>query len=136
MDLRTPAASASPALGDLAVDRFDRAAAFLRLAGTTAIRTAGSFTGAAPRVGGVDKAGGELQGSSLFRLFGSAVNVNPGGVFGVVEGQGIFGGEGQQPGSSGVDGATILSSKGSRMLCSLSTSLGEMSRRRAARHAW
>ena len=123
MDLRTPAASASSALGDSAVDRFDRAAAFLRSAGTTAIRATGSFAGAAPQVGGVDEAGGELQGSSLFRSFGSVVNVNPGGFFGV-EGQRIFGGEGQQPGSSGADGATILSSKGSWTLRSSSASLG------------
>ena len=80
MDLHTPTALASPALGDRAVDRFDLAAAFLRLAGTTAVRVAGSLAGAALQVVWVDRARGELQGSSLFCLFGSVVNVNPGGV--------------------------------------------------------
>ena len=82
MDLHTPAALASLALGDSAVNCFDRAAAFLRLAGTTAVRAAGSFTGAALWVGGVDTAGGELQGSSLIHSFGSVVNINPGEFFG------------------------------------------------------
>ena len=58
--------SASPAPGNSAVDHFDLAAAFLRLAGTTAVRAAGSLAGA-PRVGGVDETGCELQGGSLFR---------------------------------------------------------------------
>ena len=79
MDFRSPASSASPATGDLAVDRFDRSAAFLRSAGTTAARAAGSLAGA-PRVGGVDKTGGELLWGSLCCSFGSAVNVNSGGV--------------------------------------------------------
>ena len=79
MDLHTPAAPASPAMGDLAVDRFNCAAVFLCSAGTTAVRVAG-FLADAPRAGGVDKTGGELQGSSLFCLFRSVVNVNPGGV--------------------------------------------------------
>ena len=61
-------------MGDSAVDRFDRAAAFLRLAGTTAVSAAGSLAGA-PRVGGVDETGGELPGASLFRSFGSVVDV-------------------------------------------------------------
>ncbi len=109
MDLCTPVAPASLALGDLAGDRFDCAAAFLCLAGTTAVRAAGSLAGA-PRVGEVDEAGGELQGLSLFHLFGSVVNVNLGGFFGV-EGQEIFGGKGQQgtrTGSSRADGAMML----------------------------
>jgi len=97
MDFRTPSSSASPAAGDSAVDHFDRAAAFLRSAGTTAVRVAGSLAGA-PRVGGVDGTGGELQGASLFRSFGSVVNVNPGGFFGG-EGQGPLGGEGQGMGA-------------------------------------
>ena len=125
MDPRTPTALTSPALGGSAIDCFDHAAAFLRLAGTTAVHAAGSLTGA-PQVGGADEAGGELQGSSLFRLVGSVVNVNPGGFFGV-EGQGIFWGEGQQgtrTGSSRADGAMILSSKGSMTLCLLSISSG------------
>ena len=82
MDFRTPASSAFPATGDSAVDCFDRAAAFLRSAGTTAVRAAGSLAGA-PRVGGVDETGGDLHGSSLFRSFGSVVNVNPGGSLGL-----------------------------------------------------
>ena len=49
-----------------------------------------------------------------------------GGFFGVVEGQRIFGGKGQQPGSSGADGATILGSKGSRTLCLSSASSGRV----------
>ena len=53
MDFHAPASLASPATVDLAVDRFDRAAAFLRSAGTTAVRAAGSLVGA-PRVGGVN----------------------------------------------------------------------------------
>ena len=53
MHFRTPASLAFPAMGDSAVDRFNRAAAFLRLAGNTAIRAAGSLAGA-PWVGGVD----------------------------------------------------------------------------------
>ena len=59
---------------------------------------------------------------------GSVVNVNPGGIFGV-EGQGSFGGEGQGTGagSSRADGATILSSKGSITLRSLSGSLARVS---------
>jgi hypothetical protein len=81
MDFRTPSSSASPAAGDSAVDRFDRAAAFLRSAGTTAVRVAGSLAGA-PRVGGVDGTGGELQGASLFHSFGGVVKVNPGGSLG------------------------------------------------------
>ena len=126
MDLRTPATPASPALGDSAVDRFDLPAAFLRSVDTTAIYVAGFLAGAAPHAGGGDEVGGELQGSSLFCLFRSVVNVNPGGFFGV-EGHGIFGGKGQQGtrmGSSRADGATILSSKGSMTLCSWSASLG------------
>ena len=127
MDLRTPAAPASPALGDSAVDCFNHAAAFLRLAGTTAIRATGSLAGA-PQVGGVNKAGGEMQGLSLFCSFGSVVNVNPRGFFGV-EGQGILGGEGRQGtrmGSSRVDGAMILSSKGSMTLSLSSASSGRI----------
>ena len=114
--LPPPSSSASPALGDSAVDRFDRAAAFLRSAGTTAVRAAGSLAGT-PWVGGVDETGGELQGGSLFCSFGSVVNVNPGGFFGG-EGQGVFGGKGQGTGagSSRADGAMILSSKGSMTL--------------------
>ena len=117
MDFRTPSSSASPAAGDSAVDRFDRAAAFLRSAGTTAVRVAGSLAGA-PRVGGVNETGGELQGASLFRSFGSVVNVNSGGFFGVGD-QGPLGGEGGQgigAGSFSEEGATILSSKGSMTL--------------------
>ncbi len=116
MDFHTTSSSASPATGDLAVDRFNRATAFLRSVGTTAVRVAGSLAGA-HRVGGVDETGDELQGASLFRSFGSVVNINPGGFFGV-EGQGLFGGEGQGigAGSSSADGATILSSKGSMTL--------------------
>ena len=83
MDLCTPAAPASPALGDSAVDCFNRAAAILRSAGTTAVRAAGSLAGAAPQVGGVDKAGGELQGLSLFCSCGGVVNVNLGGSLGL-----------------------------------------------------
>ena len=122
MDFCTPASSASPATEDLAVDCFDSAAAFLCSAGTTVVHAAGSLAGA-PRVGGVNETGGELQGASLFRSFGSVVNVNPGGFFGV-EGQGLFGGKGQGTGagSSRADGATILSSKGSMTLRSSSGS--------------
>jgi hypothetical protein len=67
--------------------------------------------------------GGVLQGASLFRSFGSVVNVNPGRFFGV-EGQGLFWGEGQGmgAGSSRADGVTILSSKGSMTLRSSSSS--------------
>ncbi len=55
----------------------------------------------------------------MFRSFGSVVNVNPGGFFGV-EGQGPLGGEGQGigAGSFSAEGATILSSKGSMTLWS------------------
>jgi hypothetical protein len=126
MDLRTPVAVASPDLRDSAVDCFDLATAFLRSAGTTAVRAAGSFTGGAPWVGGVDEAGGELQGLSLFCSFGSVVNVNPGGFFGMGEGQGILGGEGQQPGSSKVNDVTILSSKGSWTLHLSTASAGRV----------
>ncbi len=79
MDLCTPAAPASPALGDSAVDCFDHVAVFLHSVGTTTVRAEGSLT-SAPQVWGVDEAGGELQGLSLFCSFGSVVNVNPGGV--------------------------------------------------------
>jgi len=116
MDFRTPSSLASLAAGDSAVDRFDRAAAILCSAGTTTVRLACSLAGA-PRVGGVDETGGELQGASLFRSFGGVVNVDPGGFFGV-EGQGPLGGEGQGmgAGSFSAEGATILSSKGSMTL--------------------
>ena len=67
MGLRTPAAPASPAMGDSAVDCFDCAVLFLRLAGTTAVRAAGSLAGAL-WVGGGDETRGELQGSSLADL--------------------------------------------------------------------
>ena len=65
-----------------------------------------------------------MQGASFFRSFGSVVNLNPGGFFGV-EGQGLLGGEGQGTGagSSRADGVTILSSKGSMSLWSSSGSL-------------
>jgi hypothetical protein len=51
MDLRTPSSLASPAKGDSAVDRFDRAATFLRSTGTTTVRAVGSLAGV-PWVGG------------------------------------------------------------------------------------
>ena len=63
MDLRTPADPASPAIRDSAVDLSDRAAAFLRLAGTTAFSLVGSLADA-PRIGGIDETRGDLQGSS------------------------------------------------------------------------
>ena len=125
MDFRTLAYAALPATGDLASDCFDRAAAFLRLAGSSAVCAAGSLAGA-PQVGGVDEIGGELLGESLFCLFGSVVNVNPGGFFGM-EGQGRVRGEGQVPGagsSTGAGGSTILGSGGSMTLWSSTGSLG------------
>ena len=76
----------------------------------------------------MDKIGGELLGESLFCLFGSVVNVNPGFFFGT-EGQGHFRGEDQVPGagsSSGVGGATILGSGGSMTLRSSTGSLGRI----------
>ena len=63
MDLHTPADPASPAMRDLAVDLSDRAAAFLHLAGTTAVSVVGSLADA-PRIGGIDETRGDLQGSS------------------------------------------------------------------------
>jgi hypothetical protein len=99
----TPAPSVSPAAGETtARARFNHAAAFLRSAGLTAVHAAGSLAGA-PLVGGADETGGELQGLSLFRSFGSVVNVHPGEFS--EEGAGL-GAEG----SGSVAGATILGS--------------------------
>ena len=55
MGLRTRAAPASPAMGESAVDCFACAVVFLRSAGTTAVRAAGSLAGALWVGGGVTR---------------------------------------------------------------------------------
>ena len=131
MEFRTPASTAPPAAEGSAADRFDRAAAFLRSAGTSAVRAAGSLAGA-PQVGGVNEVGGELQGAQMFRSFGSVVNINPGGFFGEGGGETFLGdaGIGHQGTGTG-DGSptgsvTILGSGGSMTLRSSSASLGRV----------
>ena len=66
----------------LASTRFDRAAALLCSVSSSAVRAAGTFASAGvPRVGGGGADGGESQ-SSLFRLLGGFVHVDPGGLGG------------------------------------------------------
>ena len=85
MDLfpRTPAPSDPLVMADgLASTRFDRAAALLRSVSSSAVRAAGTFASAGvPRVDGGGADGGESQ-SSLFRLLGGFVHVDPGGLGG------------------------------------------------------
>ena len=75
----TPAPAASSATAEsLATSRFDHAAALLRSASSTVVRTAGATFAGGSRDGGVITDGGEST-SALFRSLGGFVNVSPGG---------------------------------------------------------
>ena len=128
---------ASSALAkSLATLHFDCAAALLRSASSTVVRTAGATFAGGPRDGGVISYGGESN-SSLFRSLGGFVNVGPGGVGGGKMfprggadsfGNGMNAAPGTGKVSAAQEGAAIHGSASVSSMSSLRSGLGPITR--------